>query len=272
MSEEEARQIMLDTMRTGQKMTGTDLRKATTGALTRFGDQTLGRLGGQLQEKESDLMAWYEAELAKSGVQFDNFGRVSDFGEYAKGTEEQEQDYFFDPRRGFGEGAIEGSAEADLYNLLLQSQQEQYAEQKRVMDRQEADLFKGIQADRRSTMEDIRNRRRGQLKSGLTQSQIANQEMSSMLQAQQLANMNRGQFQQQRGQADIYNTGGQQQARAAQDLYGIAQGFNTPGSAFYAASTQDPISQAQRYQRASQGSPGFVGGYEQVTGQNQDRR
>lgn len=274
------RELLAETQRLGRELTQDEIYEMTTGAVTRFlgSWSRLAQLGF---DKENTLVgqvkrgkeAGYQNLIQEAGLKFDEYGRMQEREQDAQAREDYMYRYFMDPRRAFqrdpetGEITAGEGPEGDLYNLMLQSQQEQYAEQKRVADRAEQDLFRGIQADRRSTMEDIRNRRRGQLRSGLTQSQIANQEISSMLASQQLANQNRRMFQDQRGQMDIYNTGAQQQARAAQDLFGLAGGFNQAAAGQYAASTADPTQQAFNIGQYGQGNQGFNEWWKQGVGQ-----
>ena len=189
---------------------------------------------------------WSEREKGEVRAQQDQDAAL----ETEEGAEETEEtttsDYFFDPRKGFtidpetGEIVRGEGAEGDLYELLLRSQQEQATEGTRLRDEQARDFYRDLEQDRRATMQDVRQRRRGQLKSGLTQAQIANEEISQMIAGQQMRAQGAQQFRQQQAQQDMWNTPAQQAQRAAQGMYGLATGFNTPGSAFYAASQTDP--------------------------------
>lgn len=139
----------------------------------------------------------------------------------------------------------EGSEENSIYQIALEAQKAQAQTGERETARSERDMQMQLSQSRQELMNEVRNRRRNMLKSGLSSAQVANEEMQSLLmgqqQAAQIAQQHYGQRQQYQQQAQ------NAPQNAAMQVLGMLPEHGQIGAQFAAAEAGDLLTQAEKY-------------------------
>lgn len=190
----------------------------------------------------------------------------SEFGDELK-TDTMSQ-YYQDPRRIYdamrGRESVQGTSENALYQIALEQRSSQLQAQDQELGLAERDMQVQLSENRQQLMNDIRNRRRSLLKSGLSSAQVANEEVQSLLQRQQEASQIAQNYYGQRQQAQTQmRTAPQDSAMRA---YEMAQGLSQTGAQYAAAGASDPDELARRY--AKQTGSSYTQGLENMTLKN----
>lgn len=165
------------------------------------------------------------------------------------GIKDTTSQYYQDPRKIYdamrGKESAEGTSEDALYQMALQQRQGQLQQQDQQLGLAERDMQMQLSENRQQLMNDIRNRRRSLLKSGLSSAQVANEEVQSLLQRQQQAAQVAEQYYGQRQQTQTQMANAPQDS--AQRAYEMAQGLSQTGAQYAAAGASDPIELAKQY-------------------------
>ena len=94
----------------------------------------------------------------------------------------------------------QGTVANDFYNIFKQAGETQYQQGTKNLEIAQRDLGVNQAVDRQKFLDGIKNRRRVALKSGLSSAQIANQEVQSLMMAQNQSNANAQSYYDQRMQ------------------------------------------------------------------------
>ncbi len=156
-----------------------------------------------------------------------------------------------------------GKIHTDLYDMLKKGGEIQHQEGMKNLAQSERDLNMNQAMDRKKFIEDIRNRRRTALKTGLSSSQIANEEVQSLLMAQNQSNQNAMGFFNQRSQLQSQFAMNDVNANmGAYEMLGSGYGSNL--SAIQAGMAGDANQSALGYLQ-NRTTPGFGDAYTKVT-------
>lgn len=159
-------------------------------------------------------------------------------------SEYYRQSYSLDP----------GTVSGDIYARLVEMERNAALDNMRLADAQTQQLAMSQAATVQALADEVRADRMDRLRAGLSEAQLANEEMSQMM-----ANMNT--LNQQTANANLARLQAQQQYDNAQDAAYTAwleqaQALGQTGSAFYASSVGDIIAQALKLQQNPQLKPG----------------
>lgn len=169
-------------------------------------------------------------------------------------SEYYRQSYSLDP----------GTVSGDIYARLVEMERNAALDNMRLADAQTQQLAMSQAATVQALADEVRADRMDRLRAGLSEAQLANEEMSQMM-----ANMNT--LNQQTANANLARLQAQQQYDNAQDAAYTAwleqaQALGQTGSAFYASSVGDIIAQALKLYQNPQLKPGV--GYLQNGGKD----
>lgn len=144
-----------------------------------------------------------------------------------------------------------GTLANDMYNTYIDLGKMH----KQSMAGQEAKMQQELVANRAALLDQIRNDRRTKLKSGLSSSQIANEELQYMMAGnQQAQNITQSYYDQARSHDINFSDAG-----IRSSMYNdIMPGYLSAGSAYAASSATDMYEQAQRYAKANNVSVGYA--------------
>jgi len=158
----------------------------------------------------------------------------------------------------------QGTTANQLYELYRAQRQSQLDSSLNQAEQVKNSMTQELSQNRQQLMQDTRNRRRQQLKSGLSSSQIANEEIQSMLmqqkQASQLASnyeFQRQQFMQGKGAVD---------QNAMLDMFNMVNQLNNTNAAHYASSTTDAVASADKLSQADGNQKEFMDYFENTLG------
>lgn len=141
----------------------------------------------------------------------------------------------------------DGSKEKAMVDLYRQANEETRGLYDAENQRARTDLMKEMDNQRRSTLDEIRNRRRTMLKNGLSSSQIANEEVQSLMMANNNNRMIGENFFNERSR--INNTFAQNDANAEFNVMDMFNTMNQNGAGFAAAKAGDADYMAQLYRQ-----------------------
>ncbi len=143
------------------------------------------------------------------------------------------------------QSTVEGTKENDMLKLYNEANDKTREIYNNENARAEGDLIKELDNQRRATLDEIRNRRRTMLKNGLSSAQIANEEVQSLMLANNNNRMIGQEFYNQRSQ--INNAHAENKAGAVFDLADRFNSYNQNGAAQGAVNASDADYIAKMY-------------------------